>query len=181
MPLPELQGNLIRLRSLRRSDAASIQWHADNRKISRNVPLLPNPYTLKDAQRWIRTSQRLSRTGQGYNFGIVDNELGSVVGCIGLKNINLHDKNAEVGYWLGERFWGKGYVSEALSLVVGFVFGQLRLRRVYAIVHASNRGSIKVLERAGFKREGTFRKACLMSGRWTDVYAYGLLKEEFRR
>ena len=180
MPLPELQGRLILLRGLRKSDAASIQRNANNKRVARNLPLLPSPYSMKDALRWVGVTQRQARTAKGYDFGIVEKEHGCAVGCIGLKNINLHDKNAEVGYWLGERYWGRGYVTEALGLMVRFVFKELRLRRVYAIVHASNQGSIKVLERSGFKREGSFRKACLMGGRWTDVYAYGLLKEEFR-
>jgi len=181
MPLPEVKGNLVDLRPLRRSDVASIQRHANNRRVSRYLPLVCFPYTLKDAQNWVSVSLRLTRTGQGYHFGVVDKQSNKVVGCMGLKNINCHDRNAEVGYWLGEKLWGRGYMSEALGLITGFAFNELRLRRIYAIVHASNVGSIKVLERIGFKHEGTCRKASLMRGRWTDVYFYGLLKEEFRR
>jgi RimJ/RimL family protein N-acetyltransferase len=180
MPLPHLRGDLINLRQLRRSDSSSIQRYANNRRISKYVTHLPYPYLLCDARKWINTSHRLLRTGRGYHFGIEGKENGTILGCVGLNNINLRDKNAEVGYWLGVPFWGKGYTSEAVKLIVGYSFQDLRLRRVYAIVHCSNLGSIRVLRRSGFRREGTFREACLMSGRWSDVYFYGLLKEEFR-
>lgn len=181
MPLPVLQGDLIRLRQLRKSDASSIQENANNRKIGQNVPLIPHPYTLSDALEWIKTTHSLSRKATGYNFGIENRQTREVVGCIGLKNINRADKNAEVGYWLGEQFWGKGYMTEAVNLILGYLFRDLRLRRVYAIVNAANIGSIRVLEKNGFIREGTFRKACMLNRRWTDVYAYGLLKEEYNR
>ena len=82
---------------------------------------------------------------------------------------------------MGERFWGRGYVTEAVSLILGYLFKDLRLRRVYAFVNAANTGSIRVLEKNGFIREGTFRKACMLNRRWTDVYSYGLLIEEYKR
>jgi ribosomal-protein-alanine N-acetyltransferase len=180
MPLTVLHGDRIRLRQLRKSDAVSIQENINNRKICQNLPLVPYPYTLNDALEWIRTTHSLSRKGAGYNFGIEDKQIRKVVGCIGLKNINRPDKNAEVGYWLSERLWGRGYMTEAVGLILGYLFKDLRLRRVYAIVNAANIGSIRVLEKNGFIREGTFRKACLLNRRWTDVYAYGLLKEEYK-
>lgn len=179
MPIPTLQGKLITLRKLRRSDADSIQRHANDRDIARFLPLLPFPYTLHEARKWITLTPRLAREDKAYNLGIEDVESGEIVGMIGLRNINRQDRNAEVGYWIGKSFQRRGYAKEALWLVLKFAFTDLRLARVYAVVHQKNVASVRLLDRIGFVREGVWRKASLMNRRWYDVYAYGILKEEY--
>ncbi|MEE9553374.1 MAG: GNAT family protein, partial [candidate division Zixibacteria bacterium] len=76
-------------------------------------------------------------------------------------------------------FQGRGYASEAIRLILGFAFKELRLVRVYAGVHQRNAPSVKALEKTGFTREGCWRKASFLGRRWSDVYAYGILKEEY--
>ncbi len=181
MPIPTLQGKLIALRKLRRSDADSIQRHANNRDIARFLPRLPFPYTLQEARKWITLTPRLAREDKAYNLGIEDVESGKIVGMIGLRSINRQDRNAEVGYWVGTSFQRRGYAGEALDLILKFAFKELRLARVYAVVHQKNVASVKLLERIGFVREGIWRKASLINRRWYDVYAYGILKEEYRK
>ena len=104
MPIPTLHGKLIALRRLRRSDAASIQRHANNRNIARFLPRLPYPYTMAEARMWITTTSRLARADKAYDFGIEDRESGKIVGMIGLRNLNRQDRNDEVGYWIGKSF-----------------------------------------------------------------------------
>ncbi len=181
MPIPTLQGKLITLRRLRRSDAASIQRHANNRDIARFLPRLPSPYIMAEARKWITLTARLARDDKAYNFGIEDGESGEIVGMIGLRNINRQDRNAEVGYWIGRSFQRRGYAGEALRLILKFAFTELRLVRVYAVVHQNNVASVKLLDRIGFVREGVWRKASRINRRWYDVYAYGILKEEYMR
>lgn len=176
-----MQGKLITLRRLRRSDAASIQRHANNRDIKRFLPRLPFPYTMAEARKWITTTSRLARADKAYDFGIEDRESGEIVGMIGLRNINRQDRNAEVGYWIGKSFQRRGYAGEAMLLILKFAFRELRLVRVYAVVHQRNVASVKLLDRIGFVREGVWRKASFMNRRWYDVYAYGILKEEYIR
>jgi len=181
MLLPTLEGSLINLRRINRSDAASIQHHANDPLVAQYLPFMPHPYSLRDARLWINTTHRLARTDIGYHFGIEDRASREIVGCIGLKNVNRHDLNAELGYWVSRAFWRNGFATEAVRLMQGFVFGQLKLRRLYAIVLEANTGSVKLLEKTGFVREGTWRKASLHKKRWYNVYSYGLLKEEFSR
>lgn len=170
---------MITLRRLRHSDADSIQSQANSRFIARYLPRMPSPYTMEDARQWIVATHRLARQDKAYNFGIEDRQSGRIVGMIGLRNINGQDKNAEVGYWIGRSFQRRGYATEALRLTLGFAFKRLRLVRVYAVVHQQNTPSVKLLEKSGFVREGTWRKASFMNRRWHDVYSYGILKEEF--
>jgi len=179
MPLPTLKGELINIRQLRRSDAESITKHANDARVAKYLPMLPHPYSLKDAHEYINSSFRKARKKTCYYFGIELPESGEIIGGISLRNINLPDSNAETGYMLGRKFWGRGYASEALQLVLRFAFVELDLHRVYAVVQETNKASIKMLERAGFTHESVMREANRMNNRWHDVYSYGILKDEF--
>lgn len=163
------------------SDIESFQPLADNRDIARYLPRMPRPYTLAEARKWVRTSARLARMEKAYYFGIEDRQSGRIVGMIGLRTVNRLDKNAEAGYWVGKQFQGRGYAGEAIRLILEFAFKQLRLYRIYAIVHQRNVPSIRVLERAGFTREAEWRRASFLGRRWSDVYGYGILRSEFKR
>ena len=173
------EGNTVNLRRIRISDSRSIQKHADNREIAIYL-YLPSPYTIRDARAWIRRTNRLISKKKAYHLGIEDRKSGEIIGMIGLRKVNLEDKNAEVGYWLGKEYRGKGYTKEALNLILKFAFNDLKLARVYAVVHARNIASYRLLEKSGFRREGTWRKASFLGRRWNDVYSYGILKGEFK-
>jgi RimJ/RimL family protein N-acetyltransferase len=179
MPLPTLRGKLINLRRVRRSDAESIQRHAHNANVARYMAILPHPYTLEHALSWINTTHRMVRAGTGYHLGIEDKASRQIIGMIGLSRVNRQDKNAEVGYWLGRDFWRKGYSTEAMRLMLNFAFTELDLARVYAMVHEKNAASMRLLEKCGFVREGVWRKATLRDGRFHDVFAFGLLRDEY--
>lgn len=179
MKLPVLSGSQIRLRPPRRSDIPSIAANANNPAVAKFVPLLPRPYTVDDARQWVNQTQSSARNDTGYHFGIERLTESGIIGMIGLKTPNWNDKNAETGYWLAEPYWGQGFVPEALRLLLGFSFDTLKLHRVYAVTDSGNRQSIRVLEKVGFTHEGTWRKACWMDGRWSDVFAWGILDEEW--
>ncbi len=179
MQLPTIEGNLVNIRRLRRSDVNSIQRNINNRQVSRYLEGVPYPYTNKHAHRWVNSSHRLAKTGTCYFFGIEDRGSGSIVGGVGLNTVNLSDCNAEIGYWLGKRFWGRGFTTEAVRHIVVFSFDTLRLFRVYAFVNEPNRASIRVLEKLGFTHEVTWRQAELIGGRWLDLLCFGLLRDEF--
>lgn len=99
---------------------------------------------------------------------------GEVIGGISLRNIEGH--KAEIGYWLSEKYWGRGIMTKAVKLVCGFGFGKLRLRRIYATLFSNNRASARVLEKAGFKREGLLRKLHKKDGRLVDALMYAKVR-----
>ena len=179
MPIQTLRGRGINLRRLRRSDAGSIQKYANDPAVARFLPLLPHPYGMSDAREWINLTHRTFRDNTAYHFGIENGESGEIIGMMSLRNINRNDLNAEVGYFVARKFWGRGIATEALRLILRFSFEQVGLYRVYAVVHDENIGSVRILEKLGFTREGVWRKASRMGKRWHDVYAYGILKDEF--
>jgi RimJ/RimL family protein N-acetyltransferase len=180
MSLPTLTGNLVNLRQYVRSDAERLQMLANDRRVSKWLPMMPYPYQMKDAREWISLTQRMIREGTEVPFAIELAGEKLLAGGIGLRTINRVDRNAEVGMWIARRYWRKGLGGDAMLLMLKYAFDRMRLRRVYATVHEANTGSVRLLEKSGFTREGTWRKASRATGPYRDVYAYGILVEEFR-
>ncbi|MDD8017055.1 MAG: GNAT family N-acetyltransferase [Bacteroidota bacterium] len=167
----QLQKSL--LRPWQSGDERSLAKHADNRKIWLNVrDHFPSPYTLADAQRWIfHASSALVDSV----FAIVVN--GNAVGNIGLiKKEDVYRVSMEIGYWLGEEFWGHGIVTEAVGAVSQYAFSHFDINRLYADVFEWNTASMRVLEKNGFLPEARLKKAIIKDGRVGDVVLYTKLK-----
>lgn len=162
------------LRPFRRSDAAATARNINNRKIAAAVADIPYPYREKDAREFIEICIRQYRRKrpEGYVFAIeID---GEVAGGIGFMNIEEH--GADVGYWLAEQHWGKGIMPHALRLASRWSFQQFGIIRVQARVFVFNRRSARVLEKAGFKREGLMRKVFVRNGKPLDMYLYAKVR-----
>ena len=130
--------------------------------------LFPHPYTIRDAQEFL---QRTISEGSAMKFCI---ELeGAAVGGIGVHpGEDVHRHTATVGYWLGEEFWGRGIMTEAVTVVTDFCFGNFPLRRISAEVFANNPASARVLEKAGFTFEGCLKNDGLKDGKLLDSLLY---------
>lgn len=132
--------------------------------------------------------QRLSRyredfaRGVSVAFFIFDKRSGHLLGGITLGNIR-HGvaQSGHIGYWLGERFAGHGYMAEALDLLAVYAFETLKLHRIEAACIPANSRSIRVLEKAGFRREGLLRSYLRINGSWQDHYLYALIEDDRRR
>jgi len=95
--------------------------------------------------------------------------------CI-LFQFNHENHRAEIGYILNRNYWRRGYMFQALEAVIDFAFGTLKLHRLEADVDPDNAGSLGVLEKLGFEREGLFRDRWLQNGEWVDSVMLGLVK-----
>ena len=161
------------LRPWRSGDELSLLNHANNRKIWENVrDHFPHPYTLPDAERWIfHASTNLQDTV----FAIIVN--GNAVGSIGLiAKEDVYRKSMEIGYWLGEEFWGKGIITEAIGAITAYGFSKFDIVRIYADVFEWNAASARVLEKNGFTFEARLKKAIVKNGRIGDVLMYAKTK-----
>jgi RimJ/RimL family protein N-acetyltransferase len=170
----ELRTDRCTLRPFRPADAASLARHADNRKIWLNLrDLFPHPYTLVEAETYIA---RLAGEAPVTRFAI---EVGSeAVGSVSLKlGSDIERRSAELGYWLGEAYWGRGIVSAAVTAVTAYAFRDLDLLRVFAVPFARNAASARVLERAGYQREGTMRRSAVKDGEVLDQHLYAAVRE----
>lgn len=157
------------LREWRKGDEPSLVRHANNRKVWINVrDAFPFPYTQADARHWIRLA-----TTQGLNtvFAIdVDN---FAVGAIGLHpGADIHRFSAEIGYWVGEEYWNRGISTEAVRAVTEYAFTTLGMSRVHAEVFTWNTASMRVLEKAGYVREGVLRKSVYKDKQWADEVVF---------
>lgn len=137
---------------------------------------LPVHETEADIQRLLDDIQRGFLDGSLFQWGI---EIGErIAGTCTLAEINRTHKRASVGFILGRAFWGRRVMSRALPHLIGFAFGQLRLHRLEADADPRNTASIRLLEKAGFQREGLMRERYFAAGEWQDAVIYGLLAEE---
>jgi len=132
----------------------------NNPNVERWLLSVPNPYTQSDADDFITYAISAKDNPDRMIFAI---EAGGVhVGGIGLHvNQNYH---AEVGYWIGEEYWNRGYGTEALKKILTIAFDELRLGRVQAVVFEGNDASERLLFKCGFEYEGTMRKARVKNG-----------------
>jgi ribosomal-protein-alanine N-acetyltransferase len=124
----------------------------------------------------VRLARRLAEEGAAYQFLVFDRRGAPLLGGITLGNIKRGaSQTAQVGYWLGTEFEGRGHMSDALLTVLRFAFGNLRLHRVEAASMPENRRSIALLERCGFRHEGTARAYLEINGRRPDHELYSCL------
>ena len=114
-----------------------------------------------------------------FQWGIAERATDAVVGTGTLASLSAEHRRAEVGFALARAAWGRGYLAEALPALLAFAFGALALHRVEADVDPRNARSIRVLERAGFRREGLLRERYHLAGEVQDALLYGLLRREW--
>jgi ribosomal-protein-alanine N-acetyltransferase len=171
----EIQGDGFTLREMRLTDAASMQKHADNRKIfDCLLDYFPSPYVLNDATTFIKL--QMTEPVQTKFAIIVDGEL---VGAIGIDlRADVYRKTGLIGYWLGEDYWGRGIMPKAVKLVTHYGFTQLDIVRLQAGVFGNNPKSMRVLEKAGFFKEAVLKNAVVKNGVLMDEHLYAILKPE---
>lgn len=153
---PIIDGQIVKLRELLIGDANDIS-SLMTYNISKSLWEVPYPYTLDNALNFIDSSHKEFRSFKTVNFAILykkNPEPNGLVGIIGLKNINIDDRKANLGYWIGESFWGNGIASESVKLVINYAFSVLRLEEVYAYVYSQNKASMRVLEKNGMTKVG---------------------------
>lgn len=168
-----IEGRGFRLRRFSPADMGSLAYHANNANIAvRLQDRFPHPYTEADARQFIEYARSAEMESV---FAIeVDGEAAGAVGIMFQQDV--YSQSGELGYWLGEEYWGRGIVSQAVKAMVQHAFGDLRLRRVYARIFSNNIASRRVLEKAGFQFEGMARQAVVKNDKVLDVFHYAILK-----
>ncbi len=157
------------LRPVGPPDAASLARYANNRKIWQNLrDRFPYPYTEQDASSWIESS---AAAPAGTALGICTST--ECIGGIGLElGVDVHRRTAELGYWLGEEFWGRGIMSQAVPVYVDAMQRRFDLLRIFAEPFATNLASARILEKSGFILEGRMRHHVLKDGQLLDSLLY---------
>ena len=182
---PRLIGALLNLRELSINDAHAI---ADlmNYNISKNLYEVPDPYSIQDALAFINKAHNDFESLSALHFaieykGMSDHRNNNpvFVGSIGLKNIDLTNKKADLGYWVGEKYWGRGIATECIRLIIDYAFSSsgLELREIIAYVFSENKASIRALEKNGMKNKGEVNEYHELSKTCRTSLQYIIIKD----
>ncbi len=147
MKQPELKTERLILRSFQKEDATQVQELAGNYDVSKTTINIPHPYKDGMAEEWIKTHQKGFEDNVNITFAITNNRNNKLMGAISI--IAIEEKQAEIGYWIGEPFWGKGYCTEATKALINYSFTELGLIKLFAEHLSSNPASGKVMKKAG--------------------------------
>jgi len=163
------------IRSYEHFDKPSLAKYANNIKIFGKLKdKFPHPYTEEDAKEWLGLA---CNQNPELNFAIANET--ELIGAIGLQlQDDVNRFSAEIGYWIGEPFWGHGIASSALIAMSDYAFKHFKFNRLFAGVFEGNDASAKVLEKAGYKLEGKLKKAVYKDGNFLDQYMFAILREE---
>jgi RimJ/RimL family protein N-acetyltransferase len=162
------------VRSWEWRDRDSIVHYANNRNVWINLrDRFPHPYTTNDARRWLECVVG-QRPESNFAIAIMDQAVGGIGFTV---QPDVGHRSAEIGYWLGEEFWGRGITTEALIAVTDYAFSNYDVCRLYAHVFDWNGASARVLEKAGYTYEGRLRKSVTKAGKTIDQLMYAMIRE----
>lgn len=178
--IPVLKSDRLLLRPFLLTDASNVQRLAGNRAIADTTLNVPHPYEDGMAEEWILTHQPKSEAGELAAFAITTKVEGELIGAIGLR-IDGPFSRAELGYWIGEPYWGRGYCTEAATRIVQYGFAELELHRVHASYFARNPASGRVLQKIGMSQEGVARQHIRKWDNFEDLVMCGMLRSEWCR
>ena len=162
------------LKLFQESDAPTVTRLCNNYNLYKSTLNLPYPYSIEDALGWIANHQEHFDADRLYEFAVTDKESGEIYGAVALSN-NKNNSNGEIAYWIGEKFWGKGFATEAAEAVVDFAFKEKGYHKVYARYFRSNPASGKVMQKLGMKEEGILTEQVKKEDVFEDLVCYGLI------
>ena len=162
------------LRPFRKGDEESLTRNINDKEVYRYTLRIPYPYKPSDAKKWIKYCAKEFKKKNRKELPFAIELYGSVIGAVGFKNIEKH--KAEIGYWLGRKYWNKGIITEALKLATNFGFRKLKLKRIYAPIFTKNKASARVLEKNGYKFEGILKKNCFKDEKFFDEALYAKVR-----
>lgn len=163
-----------RLREWRIEDAATVARYANNINVARFLTdAFPHPYTEENGLDFI--TMALSNNEMTLMAIEIEGEPAGGIGIHPQKDI--HRRNAELGYWLAEKYWGKGIMTLAVKEMIGIGFGRYDIDRIFARPFSNNPGSQRVLEKAGFRLEGRFERTLVKNGEYLDELIYAIRRQ----
>lgn len=180
-----LQTKRLILRESTLKDAGDISENLNDLEVSRYIVPGQYPYTIQDAKKSIIQRSKMSKKKlkENYILGIELKSEKKIIGEVLLLKVNIFQGTAEVGYWLGKRYWGQGIMTEAIEKILEFSFNKLKLRRLTILTPVANTPSNKLAKKLGFKFEGKLREVykSKVTGKIYDANLYSLLRKEWNK
>ncbi len=176
---PVLMTARLTLRPYEMSDAAEMQRLVGAPEVAYNTLRIPHPYPDGAAEEWIATHEQKFDERNEVVFAIALRETGELVGTIGL-HLMPFDK-AEIGYWIGVPYWGRGCATEAVGAIIRYGFEELSLNRIESNHFIRNPASGRVMEKNGMRYEGLMRQAVKKGDEYIDIKVYGILRGDWEK
>lgn len=171
-------GEKVKLREYRKEDVIMAQKYMNDPELKRLLtPRIPYLYTFEDEQKWY---DNLSANKDIYSFAIETLNDNNYIGGCGVNKIDWKNSVAEVGIFIGDKdCWGKGYGTDAMKVLIEFIFNQMNINKIKLNVYSFNGRAMKSYEKCGFVKEGTLRQELYRDGKYYDIIIMGLLKEDY--
>jgi [ribosomal protein S5]-alanine N-acetyltransferase len=175
-----IEGEKIYLRPLKLLDVNKIKNICNDKSINKFTHV-PFPYRLKDAIEFIKKSKINRKKGNEFVYGIINKNKEELMGTISFVRIEKRDNKAEIGYLIGKKYRNKGYMSEALRLMLKIGFEKHKFHKIFVNCAKDNQASKRVIEKCGLKQEALLRKDILLGNKYHDHYIHSMLKEEYKK
>jgi len=176
---PKLETERLRLRFFELSDGESVRGLAGDKAVSDTTLNIPHPYEKGMAEEWISTHRIKFEAGESIHFAVVLKTTEELIGAVSLI-IDKGFNRGELGYWIGKKYWNRGYCTESARAVLDYGFGQLLLNKITSSHFAGNPSSGRVLSKIGMKNEGFLKKHVCKHDRFEDLVVYGILRKEWK-
>ncbi len=176
---PILETARLILRPFALTDAPDVERLCGAPEIALHTLNIPHPYPEGKAQEWIASCPERFEKGVEVTFAITLREGGALAGAIGILPNRDHDR-ADIGYWIGMPYWGRGFATEALRAVIAYGFDELGMNRIFAEHFTRNPASGRVMQKAGMRHEGTLRQMHKKWGEYVDSELYAILSSDQR-
>ena len=174
-----IQGKRTRLRAMERADLPRFVAWLNDPEVTAGLLLYPT-LSMDQEEQWYQRNLERPREEQPFIIEVCVGENWLPIGDVGLHNLNWKDRQAEVGIVIGEKaYWGQGYGSDAMRLILRHAFNNLNLHRVVLQVFADNPRAVRSYEKVGFTHEGRLREDVFKNGRYIDVLIMSILRSEW--
>jgi RimJ/RimL family protein N-acetyltransferase len=174
--IPAIETARLKLRPYNEADIAELVPLIGTREVAATTLRIPHPYAREDARQFLTTID----SGSLVRFAVTLRSDGCLIGGVGL-NIEEQHEHAELGYWLGVQYWGKGYATEAARETLRYGFEDLQLHRIFASHFKHNPASGRVLTKLGMRYEGCKREHIRKWDQFVDSELYGILRREWEQ
>jgi ribosomal-protein-alanine N-acetyltransferase len=174
---PVLESERLIFRAFKNSDAHDLFLIRSNDDVMYFMDS-PTHKTLQDSEKVISSVEKTYKNQTGVNWAIIENSTNEFIGYFGYWRIIKEHCRAEIGYALKPEFWGRGYMSETLKILIDFGFNDLRIHSIEANVNPKNEKSVQLLEKLNFKKEAYFRENYFFNGKFVDSIIYSLLESD---
>lgn len=176
--MKSLETERLILRRLSLEDSEQVEELAGDFDVAKTTLTIPHPYPKGSAEEFISSINKAQEDGKIVIYAMTKKDDTSLIGIINLSIQKSYDR-AELGYWVGKPFWGKGYGTEAAKALIQYGFEELNLNKIFAASFTKNPGSWRIMEKVGLKHEGVLRQHVKKWDEYIDLTYYGLLREEY--